>query len=1382
MEQASLRIKIGAIGERQLRKVRNGLLQIGAAATATQAKLNAFSKGYNDAVNKRLTNITKSWKRHFDSVDKMVAMFGKVSLKGLGLMLKATVAEFALMGAAMIGVHALFKAGNLLGRAYHAMLNVVAAGAAAAAVAIAAVAAAMREQTAAMHAYKGRNSGFGEFGSNLNQVRVVMRGLHTDTALASVGLKNLNAAYAAVSKNSTFTRGSQNLLKGLMDFASAGQPLEQGVKAAGEFIGLLQDPKKSFGEITKAAEALGPEMKKAMEEAKKQGINTAEELKEAILSGNLAVLGGVEGQFGAVNSTLVSVLKGGFTEIQNNFADFGQQFLKPLKEVTREVLNTFENAFRRVQGELIRFGNGPFIDSVGGFAEKLSDIFVMLIRDYLPRATGMMQRMADRWERFTKGWNNIKESLRPLIEGARVLEQMLKNIFMPVIDRFREGFGSLNEMIQDNRENLEEFGTKVGAILAKFGEIMDVSRELFFKALPFVNKILEGVKQIVSALGQVFKASASIFGGMGDGFGAFGLLMGAGIMFRSMKNTKGGFVPKNTGTMNVNAGVVNVTGGTAGGQLYPGPANGMRSQTSGGMLPPPVAGTAAQRQSLYSAYRNGGMSGLRAAQQYNRGLGTPGASGYMAGSPVWAGPSALQRFSGQYGPRSWRTGTPTRQRFMEGVGRFNNSGTARMGTMAGLGIASQFMPEETQGAMALGSMVAGFNPLMGLGVAGLGTALTAENSVVGTLGGAAGGAAMGAQFGIHGAIIGAIAGGVVGGVKSFWNKNNAKKDAAREAGEEIGSSMFSEALAGLKGSTAKELAAVSGNLGSVFNVDELRKVAASSRQAIKGDPNRKSMGGVGGLKGAALMGGGYLLGGPLGAAGMGLLLNRRGANIDDAYRKEQIQNIYDNRRALGLEISTEQLAEMMEKPKEALEKLTPQVEAFVDAIDFADSTYNDRMSGLRDALHMTEDQIISLAHETGTNLYDATAKTSDMIASLTQNMIQSYQQLQGAMADEASDVFAQLNKSIEAENAPLIMDEAARALVEMNSEGSLTSADIGEQLTAIYDSLVSLYGGDVFRANQEFTRQFGRGGAAFGQGRTLEGMEGALRSFGPIAQFLDTIGTGSIADNSMVTEQIQSVLRNAGFSVAQGTNFEGRYSALGSAGVRRLAEGITGDIFEGKSQSEIEAILKSYGLDIMINEIEDTGKSLEGQTDEFISQLGRLTKAMNDALADLGIETDPTTTTPPSTGGSSDTSSPRGDTASGRFGRTMAAHRSLSSMINGKQIVTSGWRNFNLGSPSSDHIKGGALDLIGDNLGQYKQMIENGGGFAEFHGSAGSRHLHAVPNTGDSSSPATMGSTAGNMTYNYTINVNGSGADPQLIADTVMSRIKAREQSDRERR
>jgi hypothetical protein len=129
-------------------------------------------------------------------------------------------------------------------------------------------------------------------------------------------------------------------------------------------------------------------------------------------------------------------------------------------------------------------------------------------------------------------------------------------------------------------------------------------------------------------------------------------------------------------------------------------------------------------------------------------------------------------------------------------------------------------------------------------------------------------------------------------------------------------------------------------------------------------------------------------------------------------------------------------------------------------------------------------------------------------------------------------------------------------------------------------------------------------------------------------------------------------------------------------------------------------------------------------------------------------------------------------------------------MLTGKRTITSAWRNHSLGSPSSDHVTGNAYDLTGQNLGQYSSLIKNAGGFAEFHGAAGSRHLHVVPPAGPSgdtgtsrigmAAPMALPQPSGGA---VTINVYASeGQNEQEIARMVMDEINRSQRNYKERR
>jgi len=1371
MADASLVIKISATGERNLKSIRRDLDRISASAVTTSAALQAFARSYNDAWDKHLKNVKKNFTRHFDDLDRMVSMAGGTLLKGLGLALKATAAEFVLMGASMLGVHALFATGNWLMKGYRGAMALLAGAAASTAVALASVAAAIREQSAAMYAYKA--TGYKQFGDNLNRVRVVMRGLETDTRFASVGVENLNAAYAAVSQRSTFTAGSQGLLSGLMDFASAGQPLEQGVKAAGQLIGILQDPKASFSEITKSAEALGPAMQKAMKEAEKQGINTATELKKAINDGTLVSMGGVEGQFDAVNGTLVSIMKGGFNQIRSMFADMGQPFLKPLKEAADEILVIFKRTFMRLRGDLGKFGTGSFITSLVSMSEKLENVFVKLIRDYLPQVIGMFGRWSDKWDSFTNGWNRLLDGMRPLIDGAKVLEGVLKNIFGPVWTQIKEKFGSFNDQLKENEPQLLSFGTALGDMLVSFSKVTDKMRELFFTALPFITKMLEGVKQITDLLGTMLGSMGKIFGGKGDGFGAFGMLMGLGLIGRSMKNTKGGFVQKSmVSSMNVQANQVTVTGATAGGQMYPGAATSQQAfntpygpgRTVGGLGGGAGSGFLSARNGPTSNYyppgslggpishRAGVAQGMSSGQvaAYNKGTrAAAAAQAPMTSSGMTGLPSRLQQFSGSRGPRAMRNNSKMYGNFS----KYNNSASGKMGTMVGLGLLSSVMPEETQGAMSLGASLAVINPALGLGVAGIGTAMTSKNAAVGVGGGVVGGAALGMMVaGPVGAAVGGILGGVLGGIKANSNKHNAMREEAREQGRSASKQILEGLMTGISDASKNDdiKAFTSENLGETLGLNLLDDAVKDSFDFQKQNGLRSH-----------------------------------------EQRQALVEKLYAQRDVLGFEMSEEEKKKALEKPNEFLETINKELAPTFEAATEITNKFESRMDLFTSSLRMTEEEVMRLAQATGVNLYDAAQNTGDMIKQLADGLITSKEKMDQAMADIGARGMSKLSVEKRRLEAPHVMDEAAQNILDMSRSGNFDTANAVGLTEDIYGGLIDFYEGDTTKAMLTFLDQFADG-KAFEEGNTLSAMKPAdIATFlAAIQPALDEMQSGR---DKIGFDLFSGIFADSGLSVV--LKDPEYFSKLTDKQLIAFGDKFTAENIKDKSGIELKDMLAELFPDMQakFEVVEDiiagAALDLETKSAEFVAALTGMITALSNGLSNLNIPDPPAPV--PDTGVDPDTSTPRGDTLSSRYSRTMSAHSQLDSMASGKRFVTSGWRNFDLGSPSSDHVNGRAYDLTGQNLGAYKSLVDASGGFGEFHGSAGSRHLHVVPNTsggapmGDSSSPATLGGGGGGgMTNNnnYTININGSDQSPEQIAEAVMQRIKSDEMSMSERR
>ena len=532
------------------------------------------SRGRNQVRNmvdneRSISKVNRKWKKSFDDFDKMIKFAGTGLMKFLGMSAKMVAIELGAMGLALVGVHAAFVAGRLLMKAYHGMMKMVAGGAAGLAIALGTVAAALREQQSAMFAFAAKGQAK-EFGSAVNQARVQIRALTMDADLAAVGVENLMAVYGEVSKTSRFTTGSANTLKGLMDFAAAGQDLKKGTEAAGQFLATLQDTKKSYSEVVSAGKKFSPQMKKALEEyEKKAGAKgkTKEELTKAITSGKLAELGGVEGQFAGVSGTLINTLKGQFNLLRGLFADFGQQFLGPVKKESKEVFDVIKNALFRLQGQIGEFGRSGFIDKISVVVQKMADWTVKMMREYLPQTMGIFGRIGDWWNRFVDGWNRVLDFLRPLIEGARVVESILKNAWLPIWDQLKEKSYEFNNQLQEYRPALEEFGTRFGELIAKIMEYGSEIRKIFMESLPFLNKVIKGFTDLIelftSFLGKFTQLTSKLPGGLGS-MGSVMMLIG---LARGMKNTKGYFMPgssqsgiREAANMNVNAGTVFVNG------------------------------------------------------------------------------------------------------------------------------------------------------------------------------------------------------------------------------------------------------------------------------------------------------------------------------------------------------------------------------------------------------------------------------------------------------------------------------------------------------------------------------------------------------------------------------------------------------------------------------------------------------------------------------------------------------------------------------------------------------------------------------------------------------------------------------------------------------
>ena len=1243
------------------------------------------------------SSVTKTlvkWKRTFDEFDKAIKMVGTVGLKGLSLSLKGASIEMAAMGAAMLGVHAAFLLGNGAMKAMRALQGPLAAGMAGLVAAAAAASAAIREQQAAMFAYKTTSKG--QFGSSLNQTRQVMRGLHADVDLASVGVENLNAAFATISKTSTFTGKSQGLLKGLMDFASAGQPIEEGIKKAADLVALLQDSKKSFSEAKVSAQKLFPDKAKVDKAFKDLKINNKKSLEAAITSGELAKAAGLEGQFEAVSGTLISKLKGYFNLLKVQFGDMGQPLLEPIKESMFKIFNILSRGFAKISGSTQRFGMASMLDGLVSMVQKLTDLSVNLINENLGTVTGMFSKMAGWWKEFKYGWNETLDKLRPFIEGARVIEGMFGAIWVHVKNIAASSFGQFNDWLVNNKATVIEFGDRIGELIGEIMKFQAEMKKLLQELMPFINDVVNGISAMVSQMTGFIKGMRSLSGG--GTIGALATLLAVRGGLSAMKGTKGGWtasaVTKNATINAPNATIV--TSGTPGGHApgggrggvtgggslgttgayYGGTGGGVSSRTGAGGGFASRTGAGRTGGSFYSALgrvgsypvgpssflggrnvRPGGTYSMNDVDPdgnmiWNRpGMSASNPGGYRVAmsrlkNPKLAAISQLARqgtYNYMYGDAEDPTGEkaaadkanrknsrgqftrgaklrqraaanraarsgPRQSRGMKAMGKFQGSGSARMGTTMLLGAASQFAPEEAQGALALGAAVGQMNPLAGIAVAGLGTAMKSKTATGGAVSGLAGGAAAGALIGSFvpvigtaaGAIIGGLIGGVTGGIMGTLNKKKEEVKKSKAAASAVANSIINNSLSFALDATRNKETGV-GRSATRDIYKNASKYQKNFLADTKGVPlNRKNYAGIvpdflnrgatGGQIGLAfesatgkrmpklarkLLGGattnidmiGNLTAGIVSKLGGKSLLDNRVLNpfgfgtnnkkdVDRQKQESTLTNIYRNQSKYGTKISETQYKDMMKKPGEALRTMRKDMEVSEAAMAPLQKNYNSRLDALAKITGKSDQENIALAKTMGVNLMDSTKDFTEVLKELGLATVKTAQQLAAATTSiviDGTSLFDARNKAID---APQIIDERAESLREL-AQGGGGKIKEKEMNTYLSDQIknYTAYFGEGGTSFAQIRADYEQGGA-FKKGRTFENLDPNKLDFAKNETFIKYLDeTGTKIGNTYAAQFNATALEEGGSGkTVNAAEFTKRFKAMTPEQQAKFAE------------------------------------------------------------------------------------------------------------------------------------------------------------------------------------------------------------------------------------
>lgn len=1424
--KASLVIRVKTLGESRLTKL-----------AAQMKRLDEQVTRYGNKLSASLDRTDGKWRKHFDMFDKSIRMMGMGMIKFVSMSAKFATAQVAGLGVAMMAVHAAFVLGNGVMKLFRGAAQLAAGAAAGLTIALATAAAAMREQQAAMFAYKGK--GKNEFGSGLNQIRVELRGLVTDASLAAVGSENLVAAFSAINKKGTFNQGTQALFKGLMDFASAGQDIKTGSKAAGDLVATLSDPKANFSQITEAAKALGPEMEKALEEAKKKGVDTAAELKEAILNGELAVLGGVAGQFNAFNSTLINQGKAAFSMFKELFADMGQPFLEPVKKELQESVIAIRSAFTRVTGDITQFGQGTFIENISVVVEKVANFFADMIHDYLPKVDGMFSRMGEWWRDFKEGWNKILDTLRPLIDAAEVLEDMFMEILTPLGNAFGESFKTTRDLIVENRDEFIKFGGAIGRFINSFSQFASDLREIFIEALPFLTKIVDGAKVLFDTFTGILGVFRQLTGGLGD-FGPFALIGLLRSMGTGMKNARGGqlFTPK---VMNVDAGVVNLRQGTA---LQNQLGNAQVRQAAGGGAGAQVAQVATTQQGKLVQTAFGPAMKMPNGQMFN-GYGMPIAT---AGA-VGAGGSSRSSAAGAAGTALAATGAGGRGGFLRGLqGRYNDYKIRNLthedaqvamlqnGQFPGMGkidpqtgqpwteanarahlrqprssrfTAVNMFKNASQGARnaragRLGTRIfggeyggkeyKGFNKSAGgMAAASLGLGMLSNSGIFGQE--AQGALALGSTVGM----INPMAGLAVGLGGAALTATNAGTGALAGAG--AGAAIGTMIAPGVGTAVGAVIGGLAGGISGMLGRD--RKLKKEARKAAERtmEDFQKSL--IEGLDDSIQK---------IGADGPGKVAERSrqafetyqstlskqsndlvdllsgDRNDDDLRAALDKMRAEDNPLLAG--ISDADFEAMKKKPEDAINSLIAKSGEFAQAATFVSDSFDTKLQSAMDMLGMTDQQVLDLAETTNTNLYDAFQSAEDMFKQLAEGMTRTFDDMNRVAGQAMSEIQGMFAKPVEMSKATLAFDENMRNLRDRIDAGAIVGEEgklqVLESLSQMIPQLTQAKG-SAWAGNLEFARLFNlQDGALYSQqGGPLEGQQQLLKDLGLEQIINDAVRVSLETSGKAVQDVVVSNLMTFGQTLGQGQaqliNQAVQSGALDENEINKIMTYIQSTDLSDASAREtllnnIEGFINA-GQDSS-KRIELTMQAIEIPLDKAATDLSNAGTQIQSAAQLIITEF------------GNDTKSPRalGDTGS-NLSNTLMSHNALSSSIPGKRTVTSSYRNFALGSLKSDHLTGNALDLVGDNLVSYRDKVQKSGGFAEFHGGLGSgRHLHVVPSirpVGDNGMPVasveTMSTGGSNISVSNTFNISGVEGSKEELAKFIVTKINASIRDAKER-
>ena len=1371
-ERVTLRLEVNA-DTKDLRKTQRELLQTAATAEAVDKrfesigdntqKLDDRTKRLNRTLpdaNKNFAKYSKNMKvasntlddfnkrnsfftRNLNSQGKAMRRHSRFMRGPFRLAIKLAAVEMLGMLAALSSVNGALAVGRALSRAWSSTVNALGVAAANAA---AGIAAAIALFTQAQRQFAAAQAS-GSYGGNFAQSSRALRMVQADASLATFGVQGLTGAFAAASKNARVTGSTVASMRGLADFAVMSGDMEKGLAAAANLISLLQSGKAAGGEeVLSAASDLGPEFTKAFKEVLKSGKTTNAELLKMFASGDLAEAAGVSGTAGNVSGTFMGQLKTFATEFQVLFADIGQSFITPVQETFQKLNVIFRRTMAEISGNLYGFATGGFIDAIVWAAEKLSDFIVVLFNKYLPYTDQFIDNFVTKWRAlsnwFSDGLERFRNGLNRFSAASTEVNKMLGTVFRGIGRGLRDNFVQMADWVVENSDKFQRFGESMADLFYNVIRFVGRLRQTIFDAEPAITQLVSAFVTVADVLVTIVEYMGKFIGLLGSisgtgPMGAVGAMLGMFGMMSGFSLIRGrgmGVGGKALGGLGMGAKMVG--GGAIGAglgtlaafQLF----NSMRGDNPGGV-----------RDTAFLALRNASLAGLIPAFQLGSTMFAANKAGMLATKTLGPLSGGLAK---QMALTTGRAGMMTPMLGAAGAAATAAAGMTITDAVVRNIMASKSMTNQEMLGIRKSDVV-GYGAGIGGGAVTGATTAAILAQFVPVIG----------QFATPAvAFIGGLIGAVVGGVTTYIRRGQAQKD-AKEAGAEF-ANVYADGIEGL-----------------------------------------------------------------LAAGGL------RDAEAAFASFKDQLNDFAESQAYSDL-VKNEGL-------KTGLERLDP----LSRNIRAMRANVND----LSRAMGMSEDEVIAMTNAMEINL-TSNLMTLQQLFEATGYAVQRFgEDFDQAFNTVVATAISEIDLAASILEAPAVINEAARGFREIALSGESTPSDFANFFRTAAEQTLMLAGGDPVLAFQNILENFGTADAPGTQFTTPGGVLFGLQDMVPDEILGAFIQTGRAGLEDLLFQNIIAAAAAEGFTVSESQVRAGlgglsenrllelaRMSQSGTLNFVNGAGGNTRDSFAYEymisqrtggtfapsvfTQNELGQLASinalggadaGYLRDLLFRDVEQRlmdeglssglfdilGVNIDTQRSEnakFLDDTSHMIveaiKLSNDPLKDaIDLFNENIQKLIDAVGDGGDTFSPRRSLVD-----TMSKHSRFDMMIGGKRSVTSAYRTNMLGSGMSDHAAGRAYDLTGQNLGLYQTLVRANGGYADFHGAGGSRHLHVVPGNapmGDAAVPRMLppvasGGSSASAGDTITVNVYPSeGMDEQALATRVVERLERMNRNRNER-